>query len=246
MRISRRPGFREALGGMKDQQEGGTVIMKPGPHHRIFTMAPQASIAVMSILLSTGCVMSEKYEAEKARSLNFQRLLAQEEKRTAELDSEVKRAKRELSEMEARNRELGAQVDAVRQQAAQIQEEAEAMKEAAMLERKAREDMKRMTAPSKPRKAERPEPLSMPKSSLEPLQEPPLENAMKGAPGMATDIAPDLPTDLSAEAVHTVQPGETLFRISRKYHVSVEKLRKWNNLLSDTIEVGQKLIIAQP
>ena len=35
--------------------------------------------------------MAEKYDAEKARSLNFQRLLAQEEKRTGELDSEVKR-----------------------------------------------------------------------------------------------------------------------------------------------------------
>ena len=220
--------------------------MKPGPQHTIVTMAPQASLVIMSILLSTGCVMSEKYEAEKARSLNFQRLLAQEEKRTAELDSEVKRAKRELSEMEARNRELGAQIDAVRQQAAQIQEEAEAMKEAAMLERKAREDMKRMTAPSKSRKAERAEPLSAPKSSLEAFEEPILGNAMKGAPGIATDIPPDLAADLSAESVHTVQPGETLFRISRKYHVSVDKLRKWNSLPSDTIEVGQKLIIAQP
>jgi LysM repeat protein len=209
-------------------------------------MAPQASLVIMSILLSTGCVMSEKYEAEKARSLNFQRLLAQEEKRTAELDSEVKRAKRELSEMEARNRELGAQVDAVRQQAAQIQEEAEAMKEAAMLERKAREDMKRMTGPSKSRKAERAEPLSAPKSSLEAFEEPTFGNSMKSAPGIATDIPPDLAADLLAESVHTVQPGETLFRISRKYHVSVDKLRKWNNLLSDTIEVGQKLIIAQP
>lgn len=220
--------------------------MKQGSQHRIVRMAPQVSIAFMSILLSTGCVMSEKYEAEKARSLNFQRLLAQEEKRTAELDSEVKRAKRELAEMEARNRELDAQVDAVRQQAAQIQEEAEAMKEAAMLERKAREDMKRMTAPSKSRKAERRDPLAMPKSSPEGFEEPPLDEAIKGTPGLAAEIPPDLAPGLSVESLHTVQPGETLFRIGRKYHVSVENLRKWNNLLSDTIEVGQKLIIAQP
>ena len=98
--------------------------------------------------------MSEKYEAEKARSLNFQRLLAQEEKRSSELDSEVKRAKRELGEYEARNRELGAQVEAVRQQAAQIQEEAQAMKEATLLEKRAHEDMKRLTTiPSKAKKA---------------------------------------------------------------------------------------------
>src|SRR6188768_2642822 len=67
-------------------------------------------------LVFSGCVLSEKYEAEKARSLNFQRLLAQEEKRTGELDNEVKRTKRELAEYETRNRELSAQVQAVREQ----------------------------------------------------------------------------------------------------------------------------------
>ena len=111
-------------------------------------------LLILSSLGVSGCVMSEKYEAEKARSLNFQRLLAQEEKRSAELDNEVKRGKRELSEYEARNRELGAQVEAVRQQAAQIQEEAQAMKEASLLEKRAHEDMKRLTTiPSKAKKA---------------------------------------------------------------------------------------------
>jgi len=208
-------------------------------HHRI--SAAQAGVLILGALVATGCVMSEKYEAEKARSLNFQRLLAQEEKRTAELDSEVKRAKRELSEMEARNRELAAQVDAVRQQAAQIQEEAEAMKEAAMLERRAREDMRRMTTPPRPKKPERFEPMEAPKASMEQLGD---------AAGEASESALDAPSvarpDLTAESVHTVQPGETLFRISRKYHVSVKKLRKWNNLTNDIIEVGQKLVIAQP
>jgi predicted ribosome quality control (RQC) complex YloA/Tae2 family protein len=219
--------------------------MKQGVQHKILTTASRVTVLLMGALVTSGCVMSEKYEAEKARSLNFQRLLAQEEKRTAELDSEVKRAKRELSEMEARNRELGAQVEAVRQQAAQIQEEAEAMKEAALLERKAREDMKRMTTPAKPKKRERLEPLDMPKSEPDSFGDRPGAVAEEKGFG-AADMPNDMPTTLSAESLHTVQPGETLFRISRKYHVSVDKLRKWNNLLDDTIEVGQKLIIAQP
>ena len=80
-------------------------------------------------VLLSGCVMAEKYDAEKARSLNFQRLLAQEEKRTGELDSEVKRTKNELMEYEARNRELTAQLQASRDQLARVQEESEAMKE---------------------------------------------------------------------------------------------------------------------
>ena len=70
------------------------------------------------------------------------------------IDSEVKRAKRELGDYEARNRELGAEVEAVRQQAAQIQEEAQAMKEASLSEKRAHEEMKRLTTiPSKGKKA---------------------------------------------------------------------------------------------
>src|ERR1700704_463898 len=98
-------------------------------------------------LLLSGCVMAEKYDAEKARILNFQRLLAQEEKRTGELDSEVKRSKNELMEYEAKNRELTAQMQTVREQMARAQEEAEAMKESALLERKAKADMKRVLKP---------------------------------------------------------------------------------------------------
>ena len=78
-------------------------------------------------LMLSGCVLNEKYEAEKARSLNFQRLLAQEEKRTGELDSEVKRTKQELAEYETRNRELTAQVQALREQMGHLQEEADAI-----------------------------------------------------------------------------------------------------------------------
>lgn len=42
---------------------------------------------------------------------------------------------------------------------------------------------------------------------------------------------------------HTVQKGETLWRIGRTYGLSVERLKKANNLSSDQIEVGQRLFI---
>ena len=42
---------------------------------------------------------------------------------------------------------------------------------------------------------------------------------------------------------HTVQPGETLFRISQQYDVRIEDLRALNNLRSDAIQVGQVLKI---
>ncbi len=210
-------------------------------------------LLILGSLGLSGCVMSEKYEAEKARSLNFQRLLAQEEKRSAELDAEVKRGKRELSEYEARNRELGAQVEAVRQQAAQIQEEAQAMKEASLLEKRAQEDMKRLTTIPKAKKAAPKKDFAaavdealktdVPSDlSLEPSASPTKDafgrgDAMESAG--ATSAA-------AAGRTHTVRPGETLYRIGQKYHVAPEQLRKWNNLKDNTVNVGQKLIVSQP
>ena len=204
-------------------------------------LMPRSSYRVVTIicggLLLSGCVMTEKYDAATARSLNFQRLLAQEEKRTGELDSEVKRSKNELMEYEARNRELTAQMQAVREQMARVQEEAEAMKELALLDRKAKADMKRALTPM--RKALPVEPTS---------------DAVKLSPS-ALGIAPEVPAvpgptesllgSLRSPTVHVVKPGETLYRISRRYGVTVDKVRKWNKLPDDIIEVGQKLIVGQ-
>jgi membrane-bound lytic murein transglycosylase D len=40
---------------------------------------------------------------------------------------------------------------------------------------------------------------------------------------------------------HFVQPGETLYAISRKYAATVEQLKAWNRLETNQIEVGQRL-----
>ncbi|HOT90635.1 MAG TPA: LysM peptidoglycan-binding domain-containing protein [Anaerolineae bacterium] len=50
-----------------------------------------------------------------------------------------------------------------------------------------------------------------------------------------------LPT--GSERIHTVQSGETLYRISRYYGVDLQRLKQRNNLTSDTIYPGQQLII---
>ena len=210
--------------------ENGVNKLMRGFSYRIVTI-------VCGGLLLGGCVMAEKYDAEKARSLNFQRLLAQEEKRTGELDSEVKRSKNELMEYEARNRELTAQVQAARDQMARVQEEAEAMKESALLERKAKADMKRKLTPM--RKALPVEPM------------PDTADLSGSAHGTAAGVsaAPEsidsLLKEVGSSTVHVVKPGETLYRISRQHGVTVDKVRKWNKLPDDIIEVGQKLIVGQ-
>ena len=42
---------------------------------------------------------------------------------------------------------------------------------------------------------------------------------------------------------HMVKKGDSLSSISKKYHVTVSNLKKWNNLKSNVIYKGQKLII---
>ncbi len=44
---------------------------------------------------------------------------------------------------------------------------------------------------------------------------------------------------------HTVAPGETLFRISQTYHISVDDIKKLNNMSGNSVMVGQKLKIPQ-
>jgi len=205
-------------------------------------MVAMGLAVVCTTLLLSGCVvLEEKYNAEKTRSLNFQRLLAQEEKRTAELDSEVKRTKKELAEFEARNRELSAQVQSAREQMGRLQEETEAIREAAVLERKAMEDMRKMSQPSgKAKKAEAA--ASVPREAEHSVQE--LTKDGSGLPDLADTAKPaSKAAPAAGSMVHVVKPGETLFRISRRYGVEIEKLKKWNKLPDDMIEVGQKLIV---
>ncbi|MBI3357262.1 MAG: hypothetical protein HY038_10920, partial [Nitrospirae bacterium] len=155
--------------------------------------------------LVSGCVvLEEKYNAEKARSLNFQRLLAQEEKRTAELDSEVKRTKNELAEFEARNRELSAQVQSAREQMGRLQEEAEAIKESALLERKAVEDMRKGGA------------FSSAKQKKSGAQTDSLHDLGGGRDDLPKDlrardmaaVAEPAPVSKMGATIHVVKPGE--------------------------------------
>lgn len=200
---------------------------------RMFSLA---AVCCCGVLL-TGCVTKEKFEAEKARALNFQRLLVQEEKRTGELDSELKRLRRDVPELEARNRELTAQLQAVREQMGRLQEEAMALREAASL--KASEERSRPSQ-TKPK----PSPKSrMPKAEA-PTSQMSVPELSKPEFSKADTLKDDaLRGDMESPIYHEVKPGETLFRISRQYGVDVKKIKEWNNLHDDLIEVGQKLVV---
>lgn len=52
----------------------------------------------------------------------------------------------------------------------------------------------------------------------------------------------DIPT---GSTLHKVNPGETLFSISKKYGVTVDSLKQWNKLQGNDLSVGQALIVKE-
>ncbi|KUP05103.1 hypothetical protein Q73_13555 [Bacillus coahuilensis m2-6] len=46
-------------------------------------------------------------------------------------------------------------------------------------------------------------------------------------------------------ASYTVQPGDSLYRIATNYNTSVSHLKEWNNLTTDTIQIGQTLEVSK-
>lgn len=55
-----------------------------------------------------------------------------------------------------------------------------------------------------------------------------------------------LAKDHKREKHYIVQPGDSLWKISLKYAVSVHQLQEWNNLPTDMIYVGQHLVTQDP
>ncbi|MBL0147022.1 MAG: LysM peptidoglycan-binding domain-containing protein [Chitinophagaceae bacterium] len=47
------------------------------------------------------------------------------------------------------------------------------------------------------------------------------------------------------KGMHTVMPKEGLFAIAKKYNVTVEQIKEWNNLTTNDLRVGQQLKISQ-
>ena len=43
--------------------------------------------------------------------------------------------------------------------------------------------------------------------------------------------------------IHTIQAGETIYRVSKIYNVTVDNVKQWNNLIENTVEIGQEIVI---
>lgn len=61
----------------------------------------------------------------------------------------------------------------------------------------------------------------------------------------ATDSIPDKGTD--GEGIyHTVAPQENLYRIAKRYDRTVDQIKQWNGLQSNSLSVGQRLRVSPP
>ena len=73
-----------------------------------------------------------------------------------------------------------------------------------------------------------------------PVVQPQQQQVQTPAASTPTNTSPARKT-----VTHTVATGETLFRLSQRYGVAVDDIKKWNNLKDNTIRVGQRLTIYQ-
>lgn len=48
-----------------------------------------------------------------------------------------------------------------------------------------------------------------------------------------------------SESVYTVKKGDSLWTISRRFNVSTENLKRWNNLRSNNLSIGDRLVVRQ-
>ncbi len=75
--------------------------------------------------------------------------------------------------------------------------------------------------------------------------------ALKAANNLTSDvlqigqtlIIPSTSNDNTTTTTYTVQSGDTLWSIASRFNISVNQLKNANNLTSDTLSVGQRLII---
>lgn len=76
----------------------------------------------------------------------------------------------------------------------------------------------------------------------------PIIIAITVTPTFIETPTPEFPGQQSAssDGLYTVQPGDTLYSISRRHGITIDDIRQRNNLSSDEIRVGQSLIIPGP
>lgn len=59
------------------------------------------------------------------------------------------------------------------------------------------------------------------------------------------ELSADIRKNLPGMAIYVAKEGDNLWNIGRKYYVSVDSLREWNQLEKDDLQKGQKLLVVK-
>ena len=211
---------------MTKPQHGKRHQHKHDPFSRRWTAwgaAPWLVSAALYAALFSGCVSVEKYETEKTRALNFQRLLAQEENRADEINAQLQEAQITIGSLGSQKDELALKLDVLQGQVKQQQTSAPSSGSAPAMSNSVSEVGS--TSFSETSLSE----LGLPDLSFE-------KSAFRDFDGQGS----------GDPFYHTVAAGETLYRLSRNYGVTIAQLKRWNSLTDNIISIGQRLIVSTP
>lgn len=192
-----------------------------------------AFVALSGILCATtGCVTKESYAVQVNRTTNLQRLLAEEEKRSAELAAEIARLKKQVGDLEAQNKGLNAQVASAQAQVVRSLEEVGRLQEEIQRART-------VVPPTVPMKS---------KSSADspgPTEPPDRLGELQGeVSGNKKAKAVTHAAEGEREYLyHEVKKGDTLVNIAKRYKTDVKTLRELNDLAGSDIRIGDRLIV---
>jgi len=197
------------------------------------------AIMLVVVLGLTGCVTKENYNAQILRANNFQRLLAEEEKRSVELSAENAKLKEQAVTLEAKSKVLTTQFEEANARVVR------SLEEVGRLQDDLSEARATATILSGVRSA-------LPKTSVTPPK-PPTRAAL---PPAASSLSPTEPPDRLDELqpgsagasflYHTVKKGETLGGIAKRYKTDARMLRELNDMAGgDVVRPGDRLIVGQ-
>ena len=177
-----------------------------------------------------GCVTKESYTQQVNRTTNLQRLLAEEEKHSSDLNTDVTRLKNQVADLEAQNKLISDQLKDARSQVVRSLEEVGRLQEEVHSHRASVKSKRQGVAPAP----------TEPPDRLGELQfETPGANK-----GQAKTLR-GMTTEKDGAVYHEVQRGDTLYNISKRYKTDVKTLKELNGLTSDDIRLGDRLMVSK-
>ena len=207
-----------------------------------------ALVAILGIALATaGCVTKETYTAQVNRTTNLQRLLAEEEKRSSDLATEIARLKKQVGDLEAQNKVMTSQLTDARSQIVRSLEEVGRLQEEVQQARKASSSTSKgkgvpPTATEPPDRLDELEAEVTGKKKAKAIA--PEDTGQAAGKKKAKAAAPEAEGEPQF-LYHEVKRGETLFSIAKRYKTNVQALQEYNDLAGNDIRVGDLLIVGQ-